>query len=72
MPMRHGAWTYNGSMFYNGKFLAEMDSSIAAMVTDPEALMNNRQPGHDNDQIWAVDRSPDSSDKHASNSDNTA
>ena len=54
-PMRHGAWTYNGSMFYHGKFLAQLDLSIAAMVTDPEALINNRQPGHDNDQIWAVD-----------------
>ncbi len=54
-PMRHGPWTYNGSMFYHGKFLAQIDMSIAAMVTDPEALINNRQPGHDNDQIWAVD-----------------
>jgi hypothetical protein len=53
--MRHGPWTYNGSMFYGGKFLAQSDLSIAAMVTDPEALINNRQPGHDNDQIWSVD-----------------
>ena len=53
--MRHGPWTYNGSMFYHGKFLAQIDLSIAAMVTDPAALINNRQPGHDNDQIWAID-----------------
>ncbi len=54
-PMRHGPWMYNGSMFYHGKFLAQLDGSIAAMVTDPEALINNRQPGHDNDTIWEVD-----------------
>ena len=54
-PMRHGPWTYNGSMFYHGRFLAQVDLSIAAMVTDPEALINNRQPGHDNDQVWSID-----------------
>jgi len=50
--MTPGPWTYNGSEMYDGKFLAQIDGSMAALVRDSGALMNNPRPGNDNDQIW--------------------
>jgi hypothetical protein len=50
--MSDGSWTYNGSEMYAGKFLAEVDGSIAALVRDSGALMNNPRRGNDDDQIW--------------------
>lgn len=50
--MTDGPWTYNGSEMYGGKFLAQVDGSVAALVRDSEALMNNPRPGNDDDQIW--------------------
>jgi hypothetical protein len=50
--MTPGAWTYNGSEMYGGKFLAQIDGSIAALVRDSAALVNNPRAGNDNDQIW--------------------
>jgi len=52
--MTEGPWTYNGSEMYDGKFLAQIDGSIAALVRDSGALMNNPRPGNDDDQIWEV------------------
>ena len=51
-PMTGGPWTYNGSAMYGGKFLAQVDGSVAALVRDSAALMNNPRPGNDDDQIW--------------------
>jgi len=48
----HGYWVYNGSIIMDGRFLAQMDGSIASLVTDPVALINSTGPGHDNDLIW--------------------
>lgn len=53
-PMTNGPWLYNGSAIYRGKFLAQVDGSIVALVTDPEALINNPRPGHDDDRIWNI------------------
>ena len=39
---------------YGGHFLAQVDGSIAALVRDPAALINNPRPGNDDDQIWEV------------------
>jgi hypothetical protein len=52
--MTPGPWIYNGSEMYNGRFLAQVDGSITALVRDPAALMNNPRPGNDDDQIWEV------------------
>lgn len=52
--MTQGPWTYNGSEMYSGKFLAQVDGSIAALVRDSSALMNNPRPGNDDNQIWEV------------------
>jgi hypothetical protein len=52
--MTEGPWTYNGSELYDGRFLAQIDGSITALVRDSAALMNNPRPGNDDDQIWEV------------------
>ena len=53
-PMTPGPWIYNGSGLYAGKFLAQVDGSIVALVRDSAAMVNNPRPGNDNDQIWDV------------------
>lgn len=52
--MERGSWTYNGSLFSNGHFMAQMEGAFAALVTYPSALINNPRKGSDNDQIWTV------------------
>lgn len=53
-PMERGPWVYNGSMFNEGRFLAQLEGAHAALVTYPSALINNPRKGNDNDQIWIV------------------
>jgi len=53
-PMTKGPWIYTGSVLYNKQFLAQVDGSIVALVTDPVALINNPRPGHDDNTIWSV------------------
>jgi len=53
-PMERGPWVYNGSMFNDGHFLAQVEGAHAALVTYPAALINNPRKGSDNDQIWMV------------------
>jgi hypothetical protein len=50
--MARGSWVYNGSLLFNGKFLAQLDGSIISLVTDPVSLINYTGQGHDNDMIW--------------------
>jgi len=50
--LRKGNWVYNGSFLEDGSFLAQREGSIVSLVTDPEALINNTGPGHDDDTIW--------------------
>jgi hypothetical protein len=52
--MTPGPWTYNGSEMYDGRFLAQVDGSVTALVRDSGALVNNPRPGNDDDQIWEV------------------
>jgi hypothetical protein len=51
-PPPRGPWIYTGSMFADGKFLAQIEGCFAALVTNPSALINNPRKGNDNDQIW--------------------
>jgi hypothetical protein len=53
-PMERGPWIYNGSMFNEGHFLAQLEGAHASLVTYPAALINNPRKGSDNDQIWIV------------------
>lgn len=50
--IEHGPWIYNGSMLYEGRFLAQADGNLVALVTTPTALINNPRQGNDNDQMW--------------------
>ena len=52
--LRRGDWVYNGSLVDGRSFLAQREGSIVSLVTDPEALINNSSPGHDDDSIWTV------------------
>jgi hypothetical protein len=57
-PVTEGPWLYNGSMFgpTTGDFMAKAEGVIAALVTNPSALINNPRPGHDDDKAWSVNR----------------
>ena len=55
--LRTGDWVYNGSLLEGHSFLAQREGSIVSLVTDPEALINNAVPGHDDDTIWTVNTS---------------
>lgn len=52
--MERGPWIYNGSLFSNARFMAQVDGAFAALVTYPSALINNPRQGSDNDLIWTV------------------
>ena len=52
--IEHGPWIYNGSMLYEGHFLAQIDGNLVALVTSPTALINNPRKGNDDDQMWNV------------------
>jgi hypothetical protein len=49
-----GPWIYNGSVIYEGRFLAQVEGNLVAVVTSPVALINNPRKGNDNDQMWNV------------------
>lgn len=51
--LRRGDWVYNGSFMDGNSFLAQREGSIVSLVTDPESLINNASPGHDDDTIWS-------------------
>lgn len=53
-PMERGSWTYNGSLFNDGHFLAQVEGAFASLVTYPSALINNPRQGNNNDAIWTV------------------
>lgn len=52
--IEHGPWIYNGSMIYEGRFLAQVEGNLVALVTTPTALINNPRKGNDNDLMWNV------------------
>jgi hypothetical protein len=52
--LAEGAWLYGGSHFRGGSFAAEREGSIIAIIKDPAALVNGLRPGHQNDELHAV------------------
>lgn len=62
--LRKGDWVYNGSLMAGTSFLAQREGSIVSLVTDPEALINNAAPGHDDDTLWTpnTNRLPSATD----------
>ena len=53
-PAPRGPWIYTGSMFAENQFLAQMQGTIASVISNPAALINNPRKGSDDDQVWAV------------------
>ena len=52
--IEHGPWIYNGSLVYEGRFLAQVDGNLVALVTMPSALLNNPRKNNNHDQMWNV------------------
>jgi hypothetical protein len=53
-PAKRGPWIYTGSMIKDGKFLAQIEGTFAALVTLPSALINNPREHNDDDSAWEV------------------
>lgn len=51
-PLSKGDWTYNGSRLREDGFAAQSDGSVIALITDPDALVNNPRPGREDDDAW--------------------
>ena len=51
-PMEHKSWIYNGSEIIDHSFMAQRERSVVALVTDPFAMINNINKGHDDDSLW--------------------
>ncbi|MBI5772921.1 MAG: hypothetical protein HZA89_04145 [Verrucomicrobia bacterium] len=53
-PMTRGPFTFTGSRVWEGKFLAQSEGSLIAVVTDELAMFNNPRPGADDDETWEI------------------
>ena len=53
-PAPRGPWIYTGSMFAENQFLAQLQGTIASVISNPAALINNPRKGSDDDQVWTV------------------
>lgn len=53
-PMNKGPFTFTGSRVWQGKFIAQTEGSIIALITDPDAVFNNPRPNRDADDTWVV------------------
>ena len=51
-PMAAGNWTFSGSMIWEGHFIAQIEGSIIAVITDVSAIFNNPRPDRDEDSLW--------------------
>lgn len=52
--MKRGPWIFTGSRVREDGFAAELDGSIVSLITDRDALINNPQPGREDDDNWLV------------------
>ncbi|MFA6545126.1 MAG: YdjY domain-containing protein [Limisphaerales bacterium] len=55
-PMTQGEFTFTGSRMWQGRFIAQTEGSLIALVTDPDAIFNNPRPNRDADDTWMVRR----------------
>lgn len=53
-PMARGPFTFTGSRMWQGKFVAQTEGSLIALITDPDAVFNNPRPDRDADEAWVV------------------
>ncbi len=52
--MSKGEFTFTGSRVWQGRFIAQTEGSLIAIVTDPDAVFNCRLPNRDEDDTWIV------------------
>lgn len=53
-PMSKGPFTFTGSRVWQGKFVAQTEGSLIALITDLDAVFNNPRPNRDADDTWVV------------------
>lgn len=53
-PMSNGPFTFTGSRVWQGKFIAQTEGSVIALITDPDAVFNHSRPNRDADDTWVV------------------
>ncbi|NBV25280.1 MAG: hypothetical protein EBS05_25620 [Proteobacteria bacterium] len=54
--MPKGEFTFTGSRVWQGRFIAQTEGSLIAIVTDPDAVFNCPLPNRDADDTWVVRR----------------
>lgn len=52
--MSPGPFTFTGSRVWQGRFIAQTEGSLIAIVTDADAVFNNPRPHRDEDDTWIV------------------
>ncbi|KAF0177671.1 MAG: hypothetical protein FD161_2315 [Limisphaerales bacterium] len=53
-PMSKGPFTFTGSRVWQGKFIAQTEGSVIALITDLDAVFNHSRPNRDADDTWVV------------------
>jgi len=51
-PMKTGPFIYNGSIIFEGIFIAHRDGNLFSLITAPAALANNPRMGRHDDENW--------------------
>ena len=51
-PMKPGPFVYNGSIVFEGMFIAHRDGNLFSLITAPAALANNPRMGRHDDENW--------------------
>ena len=51
-PMQPGPFIYNGSIVFEGMFIAHRDGNLFSLITAPAALANNPRMGRHDDENW--------------------
>ena len=51
-PMKPGPFIYNGSIVFEGMFIAHRDGNLFSLITAPAALANNPRMGRHDDENW--------------------
>lgn len=52
--MREGTWRFSGSMVWEGAFIAQIEGSVMAIITDISAMFNSGHPERDRDSLWYI------------------
>ena len=50
--MTPGHFVYNGSVLFQGTFIAHVEGNLFSLITAPAALANNPRIGRENDENW--------------------